>query len=301
MKKYVVYQAIVGDYDRILQPTIVDDRFDYILFSDTFDIPFVGVWQVRELPFSEGNNKQKCGFAKCHIEELLPEYEASLWIDGNIQITSQYVYDRFVELMSLGIEWASIKHPSQHCTYDEICAIVKLRWVADYEVADWYKKLREECFPENWGLFETNVLFRRHDARVYKASSLWWQTLLLNIRRDQFSVMYALWRDRLKVDYYLIGGECPRIGSKHFAYHEHNPHKRVRKLGFHEMMRYRIIRTKYTDNIRKGYKEMFDWVSRFRYPKAALFLWEIIFVARYAPKIIRVSLKHRLKWKSSRR
>ena len=33
-KKCVIYTAMVGGYDEIMQPLVVDDRFDYILFSN---------------------------------------------------------------------------------------------------------------------------------------------------------------------------------------------------------------------------------------------------------------------------
>lgn len=34
-KKYCVFSVIVGAYDTVKQPVVVDDRFDYILFSDS--------------------------------------------------------------------------------------------------------------------------------------------------------------------------------------------------------------------------------------------------------------------------
>ena len=33
-KKYAIYTAMVGGYDEIMQSKVVDDRFDYILFSN---------------------------------------------------------------------------------------------------------------------------------------------------------------------------------------------------------------------------------------------------------------------------
>ena len=218
MSRYVIYTAIVGGYDEIRQPLVIDDRFDYIIFSDVVSEEKFGVWQVRQIPHIEGTNKLKSGYAKCQIYELLGTYEASLWIDGNIQIATQYVYDRFVELLDRGVEWASIKHPDQHCTYDEICAIVDLRWVLDSQVIDWYSQLRKRNFPDDWGLYETNVLFRRHNSKVYSVCEIWWNTLLQKIRRDQFSVMYALWIVKPEMDFFLPEKECPRVGSVNFNY-----------------------------------------------------------------------------------
>lgn len=294
MSKYVIYSVVVGGYDEVRQPAVVDDRFDYVLFSDEHVGENIGVWQVRGISYEDTSLLRLSRYAKCLPAKVLPEYEASLYVDANVRILTPWVYDRFVELVGEDVEWAGVRHPDQHCIYDEICAIVQLRWVLDSEVAGWYGKIKNDGFPEKYGLYENNVIFRRHTKNVEKVGELWWRTLKADCKRDQFSLMYALWKVLPTTDSFLLNGECPRIGSKHFAYYEHNSHKRASKLGFHEMMRFRAIRTKYPDDIRKGYKEMFDWVSRFRHPKAALALWEIISVVRYAPEMMMNSIKQRI-------
>ena len=53
MKDYVIYTAIVGDYDEVKQPVVIDDRFDYILFTDgnkgNKREKSIGVWKLRNL------------------------------------------------------------------------------------------------------------------------------------------------------------------------------------------------------------------------------------------------------------
>ena len=34
MNKFAIYTALIGGYDSIRQPLVIDDRFDYILFTD---------------------------------------------------------------------------------------------------------------------------------------------------------------------------------------------------------------------------------------------------------------------------
>lgn len=293
MNKYVIYTILVGGYDEIRQPEVVDERFDYVLFSDERVGECIGVWQVRAIPYEDTNRLRLSRYAKCHPCQVLSDYQASLYMDANIQISTPWVYERFMALVETGVEWASIKHPDQQCIYDEIVAISVLRWVRDFDVVEWYAKMKKAGFPENYGLYENNVIFRQHTGKVEQVGEMWWKTLEKDCKRDQFSLMYVLWQVKPLMDFYLPNGECPRIGSQHFAYYNHNPHKRVLKLGFHEMMRYRIIRTKYPNNIRKGYHEMFDWTSRFKWPKAALLLWELIFSLRYAPMMIMNSIKNR--------
>ena len=56
---------------------------------------------------------------KTHPEILLPEYEATLWIDASILITSPYIYNQITHLFQTGIQFASVKHPYRNCIYDE--------------------------------------------------------------------------------------------------------------------------------------------------------------------------------------
>ena len=51
MNRYVIYTAVVGNYDEIKQPQVVDNRFDYILFSNDIKEKNVGIWQVRPIPY----------------------------------------------------------------------------------------------------------------------------------------------------------------------------------------------------------------------------------------------------------
>ena len=63
-KKYVIYTAMVGGYDEIMQPVVVDDRFDYILFSNDIKEDRVGVWQVRPIAYTNPDNTRICRYVK---------------------------------------------------------------------------------------------------------------------------------------------------------------------------------------------------------------------------------------------
>ena len=285
MRKYVIYTTIVGNYDCIRQPLSIDDRFDYILFSDTISSKQLGVWQVRQLPFTNDNKKLQCSYVKCNPFTELSGYEASLCMDANIQIATPVVYQRFFELLGAGIEWGGIKHPDQHCTYEEICTILSLRWVHDYDVVDWYAKLKKEGFPELWGLFENNVMFRKHTSSVKQIGEMWWQSMLNGCKRDQFSLMYYLWQIKPRMTYLLEEDECPRTNSTNFNYYPHNPHKRVVDLGLNEKIRNRCMRIASPD-VRISYHKLFDNLSKFSHPRHMLYLWEIYAVLAYGPKLL---------------
>lgn len=294
MKEYAVYTSLVGSYDEIRQPFIVDERFDYLLFSDNVSVDRIGVWKVRPILHLEGDNMLNSRFVKCNPTKALPDYEASLYIDANIQIASKHVYDRVFELLREGVEWGGIQHPDQGCSYEEMCAIVDLKWVHDYDVVDWYGRMKRDGFPEDWGLYENNVIFRRHTPKIEAIGDLWWQTLVSGCKRDQFSLMYALWKYQPTMDYFLPKGECPRLNSSNFRYYEHNPHKRVLKLGVHERIRRSCLRSVHT-GIRTGYHELFNDLSKYKSPKSMLRIWELVSVFKEGPCVLVNALKNRLK------
>lgn len=72
MKRKCVYTAIVGSYDDLHQPTVIDPAWDYICFTDSYPPGNLGVWQVRPLPYEAivlrdtRSNKRASGFVKTH-------------------------------------------------------------------------------------------------------------------------------------------------------------------------------------------------------------------------------------------
>ena len=55
MNRSAIYTSVVGSYDDIRQPLIIDERFDYVLFTDNVTVDRIGVWQVRPIPQVDGN------------------------------------------------------------------------------------------------------------------------------------------------------------------------------------------------------------------------------------------------------
>jgi len=294
MNKFVVYTSLVGSYDEIRQPLIIDPRFDYVLFTDNVKENKIGVWQVRPIPSFKGDAMLRSRYVKCLPSKCLSEYDASLYIDANIQIISAKVYDYFVDFYNSGIEWGGVDHPSQGCIYEEICAIVDLKWVHDYNVIDWYGKMKKDGFPDNWGLFENNVVFRRHTQVIERVGKDWWETLQNGCKRDQFSLMYVLWKNQPSMGFFLPKGECPRLNSMDFAYFEHNPHKRVLHLGLFERIRRSILRATATD-VRVGYHDLFNRVSKYRCPKVGFYFWNIYAALLFCPIIFYNALKARFR------
>lgn len=202
MKRYVIYSAMVGAYDDILQPLVTDDRFDYILFSNEIKESTVGVWQVRPIVYHNPDNTRICRYVKTHPEELVPGYEASVWMDSNVQIMTPYLYQRVNELFEEGVLFSSMWHPCRRDIYEEAFAVMNMMVEHESVVVDWCHRLRREKFPPQSGLCETDVMYRKHNVCLTsETDELWWHCIDNYSRRDQLSYTYALWKKGIPVHY----------------------------------------------------------------------------------------------------
>lgn len=231
MKDYVVYSVLTGNYDDIRQPVVVDDRFDYILFSNDINESDVGIWSVRTIPCVVHNdNKRLSRYPKTHPESLLAEYKASFYIDANIQILDQWVYDRFIELFEEGIEYAGVKLvlTGRDCIYEH--AFDMCLWLVEHEhmAIKQCHALYKLGFPRHFGLNENNIIFRIHTDRIRKVDEEWWNWIKNYSHRDQLSYMYCLWKNEIALYYFLPEGEDAR-NSQHFRLVNHDERMSVIK------------------------------------------------------------------------
>lgn len=229
MKAFVIYTVLVGGYDDVLQPLVVDDRFDYVLFSNDMKEDQIGVWSVRAIPnVVENDNKRLSRYPKSHPETMLSSYKASLYIDANIQIRDKWVYDRFVELYNQNIEYAGIQLvlTGRDCIYEHSFDMCQVLVEHDYVAIKQCHLLHELGFPRHFGLNENNIIFRIHTDKMKAADEEWWNWILNHSSRDQFSYMYCLWKHHVDLHYFLPVGEDSRT-SAHFKLIDHNDRQDV--------------------------------------------------------------------------
>lgn len=283
MKDFAIYTVIVGGYDQPKQPIVVDDRFDYILFTDDTTKKSIGVWQLRPIKIQEKNLFQLSRYPKVLPTEVLPEYKASLYIDGTLQIADQWVYERFFELYSSKYEWAGIQHFFRNCLYEEMHAIIGTmdKSVHDYDCIEWYTKLKREGFPSHYGLYENNVIFRKHSENISQIGITWWDTLKKQCKRDQFSLMYIFWKKEIPRSFFLPKNEDAKH-SKHFIYTLHQKPRTIitsQNMKFHEYLRFGVWG--YTPWNKEWFGKILDHAYKIPFPKISLYLWEIYALFRY--------------------
>ena len=269
-KRYVIYSAMVGAYDDILQPKVVDERFDYILFSNDIKEARVGIWVVRPIAYHNDDNTRICRYVKTHPEEMVPGYEVSIWMDSNVQILTNYFYKRVIELDEQNVLFSSMWHPNRDCIYAEAFTVVKMRVEYEDVVADWCHKLQKEKYPRHNGLCETDVMFRKHNGCLTAETDvLWWQCIERYSRRDQLSFNYALWKKGIPCHYFLGKGLNVR-NTEHFQLivhkdtkHNHCPMKKNEAWLMRHLWRHPEDEHKIEDLYYQCYKYPFPrvWVA----------------------------------------
>ena len=162
---------------------------------------------------------------------MLSEYKASLYIDANIQICDQWVYNRFFELYERQIEYAGIKLilTGRDCIYEHSFDMCQNLLEHDYIAIRQCHELYKRGFPRHFGLNENNVIFRIHTERMKKADEEWWNWITNYSSRDQFSYMYCLWHNNVEINYFLPKTEDTRT-SKHFNLIDHDGQPNVIKI-----------------------------------------------------------------------
>lgn len=199
--RFVVYTVIFGKYDRILEPVFVPDNCDFYIVTDN-ELPAYTKWKKYDLSkcmdlIKNFDNIEKNRYLKMHPEKLFPDYQYSIYIDGNIQPISD-----LTELVNKISPYGVSMHFHNHrnCVYKEI-EVLKILKKDKKTNLDYHKEhLLNEEMPYNYGMLECNVIVRKHnDYLCQKLMDEWWHEFTNYSRRDQVSFPYVLYKNNIDV------------------------------------------------------------------------------------------------------
>jgi len=212
MKKLVIYTCVTGGYDEVKAPSVLAPWADYVCFDQDYAGAPSGL-----------DASMLSRWFKLNPHILFPDYEYSLWIDGNIDITSEELYSLIESQMSSEVLYSGIHHPQRDDVYEESYRILSNGREKPSRLRKTVKFLRREGFPEHYGLMENNVILRRHnDPAVVSFDELWWSLMLRYSHRDQMTQSYCLWKSGIKPEFLLPEGSSTR-NHPWFAYTGHGP------------------------------------------------------------------------------
>ncbi len=228
----VIYTAIFGGYDDVVEPTFKNDSWDYICFTDT-DLKS-DFWEVRKvLPLYEDSTRNARKY-KLLPHRYLAEYDISLWMDGNFLIRDDVneLIDKYLSDKNFAChDHMNCRLDPRDCVYDEYNAIMNLgnsdpnkNYKDNPQVMyDQVKRYQDEGYPSHNGLIVSGILLRKHNEEEVKITmEEWWEEIKYGSKRDQLSFDYSVWKTNLKYNY--IEGDIR--DNKYFKLLSHNHQKK---------------------------------------------------------------------------
>jgi len=214
--RLVVYTALFGDYDDLIDPPEKFEGCDFVCFTDQKHLKS-DIWEIRlvedcDLPPNMMNRKYKI---LPHL--FFPEYERSLYVDANIAILKnpKELSDKYLSRF----DFVAPKHFTRDCVYDEAKECIVLMKDKTENIKKQMQRYKEKGFPSRFGLSENNILLRRHsNESVITLMESWWQELQKETKRDQLSLPYAMWKSGVK---YQFMEESARQGKGYLGYSLH--------------------------------------------------------------------------------
>jgi len=222
MSQKVIYTAIFGNYEGLL-PQKEIAGWDFVCFTDN---PFLKAspWQIRLIePPVPGDYTRSNRFIKINPHLFFPDYEISIFIDGNMLVIGNP--DRLVETVLADYAMACFDHEQakrdpRNCIYSEYNFLKQLAehqgiYKDDPQVMKQHIEfLRAHQYPERMGLIVGTVLVRRHrDPQLIRVMEDWWYMVKNYSKRDQLSFNYVAWKHGFT--YRIIPGDIRR-GNGYF-------------------------------------------------------------------------------------
>ncbi len=197
-ERIAVYTVLFGNYDSVQEPLFVPDNCDFYLITDQ-DVQPGGVWCKYDIDdfdhlVSGYSNVEKNRFFKMMPHLLFPDYKYSVYIDANVQAVGDFTA-LVNKIGKVGIALHS--HCDRNCVYEEVKAASVIGKISKKEVKPYLEYLEEAAMPREYGLFECNVLARRHNLEsVIKIMDDWWHEFYHGkVKRDQLYLPIVLVRN----------------------------------------------------------------------------------------------------------
>jgi hypothetical protein len=206
----VIYTSIFGEYDILPEPTFIPEGWDFICFTDS-DITSE-VWTIKKVPAIYEDSTRNARKYKILPHRWFPDYEYSLWIDGNIVVrdnVNQLITD-YLQNANLAVHDhnQNLLDPRE-CVYKEAETIFYFgQKNGNYKddpqlISDQMNRYIADEYPANMSLAVTMQLLRRHnEVDCIKAMEHWWQELKYGSKRDQLSFNYTVWKTQMVFNYF---------------------------------------------------------------------------------------------------
>ncbi len=199
MKK-VVYTAIIGKYDKLKEPKVISEGFDYVCFTDNVTLKS-HIWKIVPVTNPQGlDNTRLARKIKILCNSVLKEYDLSIWIDGCVLINCDL--NNFLDVNYHGEDIVVLTHPYRSCVYEEAEKCIELKKDRPEIIKKQMEDYKLDRYPVANGLVGTGLMIRNHRSKkVEEFMNSWWNEVNLKSKRDQLSFNFVLWKHPLSIEY----------------------------------------------------------------------------------------------------
>jgi hypothetical protein len=209
----VVYTALFGRYDELIDPSENFFGCEFICFTDRKDLSSK-IWKIVVVSniFLSPNMMNRDYKLRPYL--FIKNLRRSLYVDSNIKIKSHP--EGWINQNAKSIQLPL--HFSRNCIFEEAREVILNKKAPLDKVIEQIEYYKMSGMPNNFGLMENNIIYRDFsDPSVRFIMEEWWVQLNRFTQRDQLSLMFILWKNRFEVGYTDIGAR----GNKYFSIRPH--------------------------------------------------------------------------------
>jgi len=223
MKK-CIYFPLMGDYDKLREPTIITPGWDYICYTNNYKLKSKH-WNIR---FVESDLDDARFARKVWIlnHKYAKGYDISISIGAQIQPTCDLnIFQKVFLPQDDKVDMSMPKHPSRICLYHEANECIAKRKDNPEIISSQIEFYKKEGYPKNNGLVACGIIIRKHNRlNIEEHCEKWWKQVKEWSLRDQLSFNYILWKYNL-VNIHYFNYDIVRGKGNYFKKYSHKRSK----------------------------------------------------------------------------
>jgi hypothetical protein len=193
---------------------------DFFCFTDSDWPAQVGQWRIVTVkPAPDLHPRMQAKYFKLLSHRVFPNgrlariydhkrifakrqrYDATLWIDGSIQVKSRYFVSEF--LSTIGASgWAMFRHPDRDCIFEEAQLSMTIEKYRGFPIEQQVLAYKESGIAAKSGLYACGIIGRKEplSSALKSINDMWWRENRKWSYQDQLSLPYVLHKRNFSVD-----------------------------------------------------------------------------------------------------
>ena len=194
--KIAVFTAVIGQFDTLVIPPVIEEGVDYYCFTDKPVAPPYP-YKNKITPYLDPNPRKTARFVKTHPHYLLRDYDIAIWVDANVVATNGLL-EYAAMVVAADADVGVIRHPVRTSYIKEANECIRIG-ADDADIINEQIKFYKQANIPNDNLVETNVFISRPKNRaVPELFTLWWREINNRSIRDQISFGFSAFQSEVK-------------------------------------------------------------------------------------------------------